>query len=250
MSESATPSQRDQELRELRARAYGPHPDIQDDPEALARLAELESVRLDEHASAGSGEHASQEPVRLSPETVVVIEAPMPDAMVAAREPVQPRSAWQKVWATPTGRVWLIGGSLVVIIAVIYAVTWFAPQRPEATLQPTGIEAEGHIRSAVTHAPLAELDTTTLRGYEAYRGVEPWVADGAQGTRCLMVIERATLQAIRCAPPEAELTVDLGAWPLDSTYPYMEGLADGTVIRFQLHGDAVDAYVYPPPNTE
>ena len=145
MSESATPSQRDQELRELRARAYGPHPDIQDDPEALARLAELESVRLDEHASAGPGEHASQEPVRLTPETVVVIEAPMPDAMVAGSEPVQPRSAWQKVWATPTGRVWLIGGSLVVIIAVIYAVTWFAPQRPEATLQPTGIEVEGQL---------------------------------------------------------------------------------------------------------
>jgi hypothetical protein len=237
-------------MRELRARAYGPHPDIQDDPEALARLAELESVRLDEHASAGPGEHASREPVPLTPETVAVIEAPMPDAMATGSEPVQPRSAWQKVWATPTGRVWLIGGSLVVIIAVINAVTWFAPRRPEATLQPTGIEAEFHIRSAVSLAPLAELDTTTLRGYEVYRGLEPWVAEGAHGSNCLMVIERATLQAIRCAPLEAELTVDIGAWPLDATYPYMEGLADGTVIRFQLHGDTVDAYLYPPPNTD
>jgi hypothetical protein len=250
MSESATPSQRDQELRELRERAYGPHSDIQDDPDALARLAELESVLLDEHASARPGEHASQESVELTAETVAVVEAPMPDAMVAESEPVQRRSAWQKVWSTPTGRVWLIGGSLVVIIALINAVTWFAPQRPEATLQPTGIEVEGHILSAVSRAPLAELDTTTLRGFEAYRGLEPWVAEGAQGSSCLIVIDRATLRAIRCAPPEAELSLDIGAWPLDATYPYMEGLADGTVIRFQLHGDTVDAYVYPPSNTD
>jgi hypothetical protein len=250
MSESATPSQRDQELRELWARAYGPHSDIQDDPEALARLAELESVRLDEHASAGPGEHASQEPSELTPEPAAVVEAPMPDAMVAGSEPVQPRSPWQKVGATPTGRVWLIGGSLVVIIAIISAVTWFAPRRPEATLQPIGVEVDARILSAASHAPLAELDTTTVRGYEAYRGLEPWVAEGAQGSSCLMVIERATLRAIRCAPPEAELTVDIGAWPLDSTYPYMEGLADGTVIRFQLHGDIVDAYVYPPSTTD
>lgn len=250
MTDSAFPSQRDQELRELRARAYGPHPDIQDDSEALARLAELESMRLDELAAGAPGEDASRERVQITPQTVVAAEPPLPDAAVAGSQPARRRSLWQKVTATPTGRVWLTGGSLAVIIAVVYAVMWFAPQRPEAALEPTGFEADARILSAASYAPLAELDTTTLRGYEAYRGVEPWVADGAQGSRCLMVIERATLQAIRCAPPGAQLTLDLGAWPLDATYPYMEGLADGTVIRFQLHGDTVDAYLYPPPSTD
>jgi hypothetical protein len=250
MSESATPSQQDRELRELRARAYGPHPDIEGDPQALARLAELELVRLDERASPGPGDRASEEPVQLTPETVIAVEAPMPDAMGAGNETVQTTSLWRRIRATPTGRVWLIGGSLVVIIAVVYAVTSFAPQRPEATLQPTGLDADPRIRTAASYSPLAELDTTTLRGYEPYRGLEPWVAEGAQGSRCLLVIERASLRSIRCAPPEAELTLDIGAWPLEETYPYMEGLADGTVIRFQLHGDTVDAYLYPPPNTD
>ena len=94
------------------------------------------------------------------------------------------------------------------------------------------------------------MDTATLRGYETYRGLTPWVAENAQGSRCLMAIQGATLHGMRCAPPEAELMIDFGAYPLDDTATYMEGLADGTVIRFQLHGDTVDAYLFPPPSAD
>ena len=45
MDEAPTSPDLERELRDLRARAYGPDSDIQDDPVALARLAELEARR-------------------------------------------------------------------------------------------------------------------------------------------------------------------------------------------------------------
>ena len=44
MSASLSPDEN--ELRELRARAYGPNADIQSDPVALARLSELEAAHM------------------------------------------------------------------------------------------------------------------------------------------------------------------------------------------------------------
>ena len=46
MDASSPPSDAERELNELRARAYGPHPDIQADPAALARLTELEAAHI------------------------------------------------------------------------------------------------------------------------------------------------------------------------------------------------------------
>ncbi len=251
MNESAPSSQLDRELRELRARAYGPHPDIQDDPEALARLAELEAARLDGHASAEGGRHESQESIQLTAETVVVgEEAPILGAVVAGDGPARRGSLWRRVTATQTGRVGLIAGLVVVAVGAWFAATWNAAPKPEATLQPTGVEADAFTLSAVSYAPLAEVDRSTLRGYERYRGLQPWVAENAQGSRCLLAIQGGTLHGVRCAPPEAELLIDIGAYPLDYTAEYMDGLADGTVIRFQLHGDTVDAYLFTPPGAD
>ena len=50
MPESRTPFDAELELRALHARAYGPEPDIQDDPAALARLVELGSAHAAEAA--------------------------------------------------------------------------------------------------------------------------------------------------------------------------------------------------------
>jgi hypothetical protein len=112
------------------------------------------------------------------------------------------------------------------------------------------VDAGGVTISAVASATLAHVDTSTLRSYEAYRGLEPWVAWNAQGSRCLMAIDGSTLWGIRCAPPEAELMLDIGAFPPSYSGAYTDDLADGTVIRFQLHGDSVDVYLFPPPSAE
>jgi hypothetical protein len=239
MNETAMPSPDDKELRDLRARAYGLDPDIQDDPVALARLVELEAAHL--------GGEKSPEPAETAAEAVLVVAAPTRSAETT--EEVRPRSFWQAVKSTSNGRRWLLGGSVVLVVAILYAVSWFAPQRPETTLQPTALKADDATLRALSFAPLAEVDTETLRGYEPYRGVRPWIAENAQGSRCLMAISGNILWGIRCTPGEAELMLDLNVSPLDPA-PYSEGLADGTVIRFRVNGDSVEAYVYPPPTAQ
>lgn len=49
----------DEELRELRARAYGPHADIETDPAAVRRLQELESSRSAASGPSKPGDHAA-----------------------------------------------------------------------------------------------------------------------------------------------------------------------------------------------
>lgn len=49
----------DRELRELRARAYGPHADIETDPAAVRRLQELESSRSAASGPSRPGDHAA-----------------------------------------------------------------------------------------------------------------------------------------------------------------------------------------------
>ncbi|CAN7511884.1 hypothetical protein LJR186_003593 [Microbacterium foliorum] len=49
----------DEELRELRARAYGPHADIATDPSAVRRLEELESSRSAAAVRRGGRDHAA-----------------------------------------------------------------------------------------------------------------------------------------------------------------------------------------------
>jgi hypothetical protein len=166
----------------------------------------------------------------------------------AARSRGRPR--W--IPASMGGRIGLIASGIVVVLAVVLAATWFASPQPEASLKPTGIRADLQVISLVFAAPLAEVDNSTLRGYEPYRGVEPWVAVNAHGLRCLFALERssANLAGVRCAPPEAELMLDLPVLPLNPGFDYTVGLAKGTVIRFQVRGDTVDAYLFTPPESD
>ncbi len=66
MDTSGDPTDTQRELRELRARAYGPAADIDGDPAALARLAELERLQRQAHSSTelpqGAPENRSRTP--------------------------------------------------------------------------------------------------------------------------------------------------------------------------------------------
>ena len=44
--------------------------------------------------------------------------------------------------------------------------------------------------------------------------------------------------------------LDLLVWAPGDAFRYMEGLANGTVIRFVFRGDSVDAFLYLPPSAE
>jgi hypothetical protein len=250
MDESVSATDVEAELRHLRARAYGPDPDILDDPDALARLAELESAHR--------AERSIEDPVQAPPEEVLTSAANRPGAVLvsdgsaAVRPAVRLASLWRRTTATRGRRVGLIAGVMAIILTLVYAVMWYETPKPDATLHPSGAVVDGEILSLVSAAPLAQVDDSTLRGYEAYRGVEPWLGTNAQGALCLMAMERSSviLVGVRCAPPEAELMLDLLVWAPGDEFAYMEGLANGTVIRFHVRRDAVDAFLYVPPSAE
>ncbi len=258
MSESWPTSAFEPELAALRARAYGPDPDILLDPAAVARLAELESLHaakraaLREDEQPGDDESESASPrsrsgdAEAAPTQVAgsAVEGdPAHDAPVGERAPV---SLWRRATATRSGRFWLAGGSVLVALAVVYAVSWVIGPHPEATLRVASDKADAQVLSLAAFARLAEIDESTLRGYEPHRGLEPWVAENRQGSRCMLIVERASdnLQDVNCAPPGEPVIAYVGAWPFWGD-PFAEGLPDGSVFRFTLRGDVVDVDFYP-----
>ncbi|OUM45445.1 hypothetical protein [Arthrobacter sedimenti] len=254
MDASSPSSDAGRELGELRRRAYGPHADIQADPAALARLTELETARtasppegtdteLDEPAAAADSAPAADFAGTVSgtdrPDTAAGIAPAM-----ASREG-SPRSFWHRITATRVRRSWFMAAALVAFLALAYAVEWLIGPHPDATLHPLADEADGVVFSMLDVLG-ADVDRSSLRGYEPYRGVEPWFAVDRQGLQCFMIIDRSgpTVDGANCVPPGVDLFADIGAWPLlgdDS----MEGLPGGSIIRFHYRGDSVDAFLYP-----
>jgi len=238
MEVTPTPRDLERELEYLRARAYGTHPDIQDDPAALARLAELEARAHDTAVAAPPEAHAAPHAVPA-------------DAEPAAR-PGEGRAAssWRRLASSRAGRTWLAAGAglaVVAVVAVAYGVAWLAGPHPDATLQPTNGEADLRVVGSMTWY-LREVDVSTLRPYESFRGIQPWSAADSDGNPCLVLIERSTnmLLGAECTPPEGDLLADAGAWPA-VRYEFGEGLPDGSIIRFHLHDGAVDAFVHLAP---
>lgn len=258
MDASSPSSDAERELHELRRRAYGPHPDIQADRAASARLAELETARTG-HPPEGDGTKthkpaaaADSAPVADVARTVSGADqwdtaAGIAPAVTSSNDPS--RSRWHSIWhyatATRTRRSWFVAGALVVLFALAYAVEWIIGPHSDATLHPTEDEADDVV-FLMLDVLGADVDRSSLRGYEPYRGVEPWFFVDRQGLQCFMIIDRSgpTVDGANCVPPGVELFADIGAWPLLGDES-MEGLPDGSIIRFQYRGDSVDAFLYP-----
>ncbi|MDN4610010.1 hypothetical protein [Arthrobacter burdickii] len=258
MDASSPSSDAERELGELRRRAYGPHSDIQADRAALARLAELETAgtgnppegddtEIDEPAAA-----AESVPVVDVARTVSAADrrdqaAGIAPVVASSNDPS--RSRWHSIWlyatATRAHRSWSVAGTLVVLFALAYSLEWLIGPHSDATLHATEHEADDVV-FLMLDVLGADVDRSSLRGYEPYRGVEPWFSVDRQGLQCFMIIDRSgpTVDGANCVPPGVDLFADIGAWPLlgdDS----MDGLPDGSIIRFHHRGDSVDVSLYP-----
>jgi hypothetical protein len=255
MDPSSPPSDAKRELDELRRRAYGPHPDIQVDPTALARLKELEAARTaipPDGADTEVGEPAAapdSASVADSAWTTFRADGPDPAASIApvvASSEGSPRSTWHRLTATRARRNAFMAAPLVVaFLTLAYTVAWIVRPHPDATLNPIADEADGVVFSML-QALGSDAPHSSFRGYQPYRGVEPWFFVDKQGFHCFMIIERSgpTVDGANCVPPGVDLFADIGAWPL-SRDDYMEGLPDGSIIRFHYRGDSVDVFLYP-----
>jgi hypothetical protein len=252
MDASSPPSDAERELDELNRRAYGPHPDIQNDPAALARLTELETARTESrlkgvdtetggHAEASDGGPAANSVWTES-------EADRPDhaagfVPVVASSEGPLRSLSHRLNGTRARR--FVASALVAIVALWFTVAWLVGPHPDATLRPIADGADDRVVSLLEFLG-AEFDPSSMRGYQTYRGFQPWFAVDRQGYQCFMLIHVAsrTLDGANCVPPEVDLFADTGEWPLLGNDD-IEGLPGGSVIRFHHRGDSVDVFLYP-----
>ena len=247
MDASSPPSDAERELDELRRRAYGPHPDIQVDPAAMARLTELEAARTAspfDGADAEIGEPAAAADGAPTADAAGTASGADTSDPVASGED-SPRSLWQRLTAPRARRGALLAGALAALIALAYTVAGFVGPHPDATVHRIPNKADAMVLSLLGILG-TDAEPSSIRGYEPYRGLETWFAVNEQGFQCFMIIERSgpTVDGGNCVPPGVDLFADIGAWPLLGD-DFMRGLPDGSIIRFHYRGDSVDVFVYP-----
>lgn len=210
MDGSTHRSDADRELSDLRARAYGPDPDIDRDPADVARSDASE-------------------------------------ATVAVRVR-RPTDWWRSLWRGATREWWsplVWVAAAIVVAAMVVAVLTLSAARPDAKLRPTAAEADSQFLALLAEeVPEVQFSLATLRAYENYRGLEMWTGANEFGSPCLIAVDRAndTVSEMRCAPPPAELIVDVSSIGDD-----FDGLPGQGIVRFIHRGDSIDAYLYLLP---
>ncbi|GAA1991505.1 hypothetical protein [Microbacterium pumilum] len=255
MAGSRVPSGDAGELRKLQARAYGPDADLFGDPEGLARLAELEAGRLDAADFAEQDDAEVEQPTDAEPDAAAEgassSTVPTKDSLssVSARGSSQ-SSSRRRLGSRRSARIGLAVGAVLAVIAIAWGVTRLFGPHPDATLWATTTANEFHEQFVplIYDNRLFRVDRSTLVSYETYRGVEPWSVIDEFGNPCLLLEYRSAeiMLELACTPREADLIVDLAAWPVQDP-DFAEGLPDGSVLRFQYHDNSVDAFLITPP---
>jgi hypothetical protein len=256
--EGFTNPETDRELEELRARAYGPHPDIDLDPVALARLRELEAAHRP-HAERRADDSTSDNASAAAAGPTLSATG---SAAARRSQPAQTstlRSLMQRSTATWWGLLAWAGGALVVATAIIAAVLLVSAPRPvdalppaaSVTLHRTPAEVDQEVQRMVDEsAPWFAIDTSTLRAYGSYLGLEIWSGVNAYDSPCLLAVHRVNknLAEARCAPAAADLILDIES--SGDGFDGFEGLDGEGIIRFIQREDTVEGDVYLMPEAD
>ena len=166
------------ELTVLRARAYGVDADIDADPVAVARLAELEELHAASAARTAQGSDELDGRGRTQRTTP------------AAADISGARPRW---WRRTRAGAFLAGVAVAAATALAVAgwMLWTAP-RPDATLHPTGLAPSEQVLRLTDYARRQMVEKQTLRAFEPILGLEVWSAHTGLGNTCLLIIEPFT----------------------------------------------------------
>ncbi len=259
----------DQELAQLRARAYGPNADIDDDPRALARLRELEDSRRTAappvapprpelpapDASVAShgvtqGSASSVLPRSLSLDSPPPLPPrPLVTTTVITEAGAAPASspAGSTRWARTLG---IAATAAVVATALSVPVTLWAASGINgprvvlaATDDPVPEDYFGPSSDAVRYEDFFGIRVTvgTFPGQLGRcilietkpRGVDPdWAAGTTQGT---------------CSAPGFDPVVDVSVAQMAFTDEQLDALDGATGVRFEASGDQVRVYLATAP---
>lgn len=208
-----------EELRRLRARAYGPDADIRDDPDALRRLRELEGHAID---AAATGAQARD------------------DRATPAGEPAVAASRIRRPW-WERHRALLWGASLLLAM-LLGAASVSAQQSPgRERVAVLGVDADGQWPEQMW-GPRPPDGIT----FEEYRGLTAIASARDFGNRtsstCLWVYDSTSvnfgLSAGSCTagsvPASATILVTAQA-----PRPLLEEFGEGTALEFVLDRDRV-----------
>jgi hypothetical protein len=250
----------ERELSELRARAYGPHPDIQDDPAALSRLRELEEAHI--------RSVMPKDAVVLEPAGAIVgsklvhgeaVSGPTHATDSATESGVRQGtdplglsrgSHVSRRRLTTSRRAMVSAGAVVIVLAVASAVTWVVQPHPDATLRPTSSTVDDEVPVLYAEA-LRQVDSSTLLAYESYRGLEPLVGVNGQGFPCLAAInlEEHVFFGVSCTPPGVDPWIEVTVLANRDDF-FEDEFPEGSVIRLTLHHDVVEVFVHPAPQAD
>lgn len=273
----------DEELRELRARAYGPHADIATDPAAVRRLQELESSRSTASGRRRPGDHAAIADSAAGGEAAELrIVHPSADASSASGDLLDrlgDESTWEETvapdapsdeperpgrltrWCAP---LWV--ASVVVAAALAAVITYAfasipsvsstagAPQVATLELTRAGVIPPGWFGAdnETASAEFAGMTVFTNPG---------WYSDSGQRSsesRCLNVVRSDQV------PETADFTetswsfegqmysaCGVGEFPASVALPFDAGISDelaerypeGAALQFVLDGDRVAVFL-------
>lgn len=230
----------DAELTALRARAYGVDADIDADPVALARLAELEEL----HAAV-----ALQVPAGSAEPGSGVTGSPAGSGSAAGAAGASGDGGGAELrWWRRTRAGAILAGAVVATAATLAVVAWMAWTAPRATatLRPTGAAPSEQVLRLADYARRQLVMESTLRAFEPVLDLEVYSARSVIGNSCLLVFEPASddLLGVGCAPPPAQPQVEIYDVPVAWEEEWTDRFPSGTMVRFVLTGDAVDVWVY------
>lgn len=270
---SSQPTDAGRELRDLRARAFGPDADIDADPAALVRLVELEDARRAVGTVGGAAAGATLE--GFSEESGAVTAAgPRAESAAAISVAGESEASGAKTAGTPieplpsarrTGpvrgvrqrmagirrRTWWWSGAAgaVVVVVLVSAMAWLRPPGPDATLHATGFDVDSGIIE-LFEAQGRSAEFSTYRQFEPYQGVRVWSVEGSETNVCLLVWDRASGRfGIKCSPAGRKATLSLGVGPKHED-GFGEWLREPSIVSFRLRGDVVDVFVRPASPSE
>jgi len=219
------------ELRELRARAYGPGGDIADDPEAWSRLRELEDL---ERASRLPPPAVPAPPVLPEP-APVASPSPTPDDESTPDD--EPRTRPPLIRSRRG--LWLWAASLAVVVALASAATAaslsFVPVRaaagaPQVDALVPDLEA--------TTPPVFGQRTGSEKAFRDYYGVTAYgglvqLDDGDNRSPCLYLLETANVGG-ETRGNFVYGGCGAGVFPATVQFVVAQGMPTGLVERFGI----------------
>ncbi|MDZ8171485.1 hypothetical protein [Microbacterium xanthum] len=240
----------EEELRRLRARAYGPAADIHDDPAALQRLRELESpVPVPPPPAAPAGSDAADDPPASAAPDPAPLKTSGPDDH-EDRVEVHPA---RRPWLVPA--IWAASVAVAALVAATAALAIAPPAPPFDT---------GAAEQVVALPPDPDFAWPEMfggrqygaQGFEDHLGLTPIVVDESWMGRggedgCLMLIHTDALNDDN--PAYSPWFTGCGAGPIpstvavevDGTFPDPFATAyDGRTVQFVHDDDLIRVYVY------